>query len=87
MYIKPMQMSRNVIYAIYTQLGFSLQRNWAVNNIFPKVPACDALPIVFTHKYFGVYIPKAWMAIDHIQDCTIILLKAPKRNLTDLAML
>ena len=68
MYVKPIQMSGSVIYAMYTQLGFSLQRNWAENNIYPKVPACDALPIVFTCEYFGVYIPKAWMTTEHIQE-------------------
>lgn len=68
MCVKPIQMSGSVIYAMYTQLGFSLQRNWAENNISPKVPARDTLPIVFTCKYVDVYIPKAWMTTEYIQE-------------------
>lgn len=58
MYVKPTQMSGSVTNAMYTQPAFSLQRNCA-ENISSKIPGRDALPIVFTHGYFGIYIPKA----------------------------
>lgn len=58
MYIKLTQMSgRDACYAMYTQLGFILQRNHA-ENLSSKIPGFDALPVVFRHKYFGIYIPK-----------------------------
>lgn len=65
MYVKLTEMSgSDVLCNVYTA-SFQLQRYFA-ENLSSKIPGFDALPNVFTHEYFGIYISKVWMTTEHI---------------------